>query len=53
MEEDRYEREEISPGDFLKAKWGWLQKQQEVRAMELELKVLRQEILVGSFRVGR
>ncbi|MCO6493556.1 MAG: hypothetical protein J5I98_34365 [Phaeodactylibacter sp.] len=53
MEEDRYEREEISPGDFLQAKRGWLLKQQEVRDMEVELEVLRQEIMVGSFRVGR
>ncbi|MCB9352861.1 MAG: hypothetical protein H6573_36065 [Lewinellaceae bacterium] len=53
MEVGRYERGEISPGDFLKAKRGWLLKQQGVRDMELELAVLRQEILVGSFRVGR
>ena len=53
MEVDRYERGEISPGDFLKAKRGWLLKQQEVRDMEMELEVLRQEILVGCFRGGR
>ena len=53
MEEGRYEREEISPRDFLKAKRGWLLKQQEARGLELELEVLRQEILVGSFRIGR
>jgi len=49
----RYRQEEISPGGFLKAKRGWLLKQQEVRDMEMELEVLRQEILAGSFRIGR
>lgn len=53
MEEDRYERGEISPGDFLKAKRSWLLKQQEVRDIELDLEVLRQEILAGSFQIGR
>ena len=53
MEEDRYERGKISPGNFLKAKRGWLLKQQEVRDMEMELEVLLQEILVRSFRLGR
>lgn len=53
MEVDRYERGEISPGDFLKAKRGWLLKQQEVRDLEMELEVLRQEILLGSFRMSR
>ena len=53
MEVDRYERGEISPGDFLKAKRGWLLKVQGVRDLEMELEVLRQEILLGSFRVGR
>ncbi|MCB0594828.1 MAG: hypothetical protein H6557_31520 [Lewinellaceae bacterium] len=53
MEEDRYERGEISPGNFLKAKRGWLLKQQEVRDLEMEMEVLRQEVLVRCFRVGR
>lgn len=53
MEVDRYERGEISPGDFLKAKRGWLLKQQGVRDLEMELEVLRQEILLGSFRMSR
>ncbi|MCB9264997.1 MAG: hypothetical protein H6558_08230 [Lewinellaceae bacterium] len=53
MEEGRYQREEISPGDFLKAKRDWLVKQQEVGDLEMEMEVLRQEILAGSFRVGK
>ncbi len=53
MEEDRYRRGEMSPGDFLKAKRSWLLKQQEVRNIELDLEVLRQEILAGSFLMGR
>ena len=53
MEVDRYERGEISPGDFLKAKRAWLLKQQGVNDLEMELEVLRQDILVGSFRMGR
>lgn len=53
MEEDRYRRGEMSPGDFLKAKRNWLLKQQEVRDLEMELEVLRQEILAGSFQMER
>ncbi len=53
MEEDRYRQEEISPGDFLNAKRDWLVKQQGVEDLEMELELLRQEILVESFRVGR
>ena len=53
MEEDRYRRVEISPGYFLKAKRSWLLKTQEMRDMEMELEVLRQEILEKCFRVGR
>ena len=52
MEEDQYERGEISPGDFLKTKRGWLLRQQEVRDLEMELEMLRQEILVQCFRIG-
>ena len=46
-------RGEISPGDFLNAKRAWLLKQQGVNDLEMELEVLRQDILVGSFRMGR
>ena len=53
MEEDRYRQEEISPGDFLNAKRGWLVKQQAVEDLKMELELLRQEILVESFRIGR
>ena len=53
MEVGRYERGEISPGDFLKAKRAWLLKQQELRDLEMELEVLRQEILLESFLMGR
>ena len=53
MEKDRYERGEISPGEFLKAKRTWLLKQQEVSDLKMKLEVLRQEILTESFRVGK
>ncbi|MCB0578044.1 MAG: hypothetical protein KDD10_01880 [Phaeodactylibacter sp.] len=53
MEEDRYRQEEISPGDFLNAKRELLVKQQGVKDLEMELELLRQEILVESFRIGR
>ena len=53
MEEDRYRQEEISPGDFLNAKREWLVKQQGMDDLEMELELLRQEILVESFRIGR
>lgn len=46
-------RGEISPGDFLNAKRAWLLKQQGVKDLEMELELLRQEILVESFRMGR